>query len=181
VSVLAGPFTIAALLLAIAGAAKALRPRDTAQAIAAVGIRLPDFLPARVAVRIGGALELVIGVAALLVGGSVLCALIAASYLAFAAFVVIALRRGAPISSCGCFGKVDTPPSIVHVVLDVAFAGVATAAAFTGGVALPDVLDDQPLLGIPFLLLVAIGCSLVFLAFSSLPKTMAAVREVAAA
>ncbi len=94
--------------------------------------------------------------------------------------MVVALRTGAPISSCGCFGKIDTPPSMVHVVLDVAFAGVAIAAAFTGDVALPDVLGDQPLLGIPFLMLLAIGCSLVFLAFSSLPKTMAAVREVAA-
>ena len=76
--------------------------------------------------------------------------------------------------------KADTPPSVVHVVLDLLFAGVATAAAFTGDVALPDVLRDQPLLGIPFLMLLAIGCGLVFLAFSSLPKTMAAVREVAA-
>jgi hypothetical protein len=42
------------------------------------------------------------------------------------------------------------------------------------------VLADQPLLGIPFLLLLVIGCSLVFLAFTSLPKTMAVVREVAA-
>jgi hypothetical protein len=57
---------------------------------------------------------------------------------------------------------------------------VAAAAAFTGGVALPEVLDDQPLLGVPFVLLLAIGCWLVFLAFSSLPKTMAAVREVGA-
>jgi hypothetical protein len=65
-------------------------------------------------------------------------------------------------------------------VLDLAFAGVATVAAFTGDVALPDVLDHQPLLGIPFVMLLVIGCSLVFLAFSSLPKTMAAVREVAA-
>jgi hypothetical protein len=68
----------------------------------------------------------------------------------------------------------------VHVVLDAAFAGVAAVAAFTSGVALPDVLGDQPLLGIPFVLLLVIGCSLVFLAFSSLPKTMAAVREVGA-
>jgi hypothetical protein len=180
VSVLAGPFAIAAVLLAVAGAAKAVRPRDTAQALTAVGIRFPRVLPGRVAVRIGGAVEAVIGVAALLVGGPVLCALVAASYVVFAAFVVVALRTGAPISSCGCFGKVDTPPSVVHVVLDAAFAGVAAAAAFTGAVALPDVLDEQPLLGIPFVLLVAIGCSLVFLAFSSLPKTMAAVREVAA-
>ena len=77
-----------------------------------------------------------------------LCALVALSYLLFAAFVVVALRSGAPISSCGCFGKADTPPSVVHVVLDLLFAGVATAAAFTGDVALPDVLGDQPLLGV---------------------------------
>jgi hypothetical protein len=180
VSLLAGPFAIAAVLLGVAGAAKAVRPRDTALALAAVGMRFPRVLPGRVVVRIGGAVEAVIGVAALLVGGPILCALVVASYVVFAGFVVVALRTGAPISSCGCFGKVDTPPSAVHVVLDVAFAGVAAASAFTGGVALPDVLDDQPLLGIPFVLLLAIGCSLVFLAFSSLPKTMAAVREVGA-
>lgn len=178
-SVLAGPFAIATVLLAVGGAAKALRPRDTAQAVTAIGIRFPAFLPARVAVRVGGAIELAIGVAALLVGGPVLGVLVALSYGAFAAFVVVALRTGAPISSCGCFGKVDTPPSLVHVVLDVAFAGVAAVAAFVGGVALPDVLSEQPLAGVPFVMLVVIGCSLVFLAFSSLPKAMASVREVA--
>ena len=179
-SVLAGPFTIAAVLLAIGGALKALRPRDTAQALTAVGLRFPSFFPARAAVRVGGAVETVIGVGALLTGGPVFAALVAASYLAFAVFVVVALRSGAPISSCGCFGKVDTPPSIVHVVIDLAAAAVAVGAAVVGDVALPDVLGDQPLLGIPFLLLIVIGCSLVFLAFTSLPKTMAVVREVAA-
>ena len=178
-SVLAGPFAIATVLLAVGGAAKAVRPRDTAQALTAVGIHFPRVLPARAVVRVGGAVEALIGTAALLVGGPVLCALVALSYLAFAGFVVVALRSGSPISSCGCFGKVDTPPSIVHVVLDLAFAGVA-AAAVVGDVALPDVLGDQPLLGIPFLMLLVIGCSLVFLAFTSLPKTMAVVREVAA-
>jgi hypothetical protein len=180
VSVLAGPFAIAAVLLAVGGALKATRPRDTAQALTAVGLRFPAYFSARTAVRVGGAVEAVIGVGALLVGGPVLAALLAVSYVAFAGFVVIALRSGAPISSCGCFGKVDTPPSVVHVVLDTAFAGVAVAAAFVGGVALPDVLDDQPLLGLPFLLLLVIGCSLVFVAFTSLPKTMAAVREAGA-
>ena len=176
---LAGPFAIAAVLLAVGGALKAVRPHDTAEALVAVGIRFSRVMPARVAVRVGGAIEALVGAAALLVGGPVLCLLVALSYLAFAGFVLVALRGGAPISSCGCFGKVDTPPSVVHVVLDLAFAGVATAAAFTGGVALPDVLADQPLVGIPFVLLLGIGCSLVFLAFTALPKTMAAVREVA--
>ena len=135
-SVLAGPFAIATVLLALGGAAKAVRPRDTAQALTAVGIRFPRVLP-RVVVRVGGAVEAILATAALLVGGPVLCGLVALSYLAFAGFVLVALRTGAPISSCGCFGKVDTPPSIVHVVLDLAFAGVAATAAFVGDVALP--------------------------------------------
>jgi hypothetical protein len=180
VSVLAGPFAMACVLLAGGGALKALRPRDTAQALTAVGLRFPSVLPARIAVRVGGFVEVVIGVSALVVAGPLLCGLVAASYLAFAGFVVVALRSHAPISSCGCFGKVDTPPSVVHVVIDTAFVVVAVAAAFTGDVALPDVLGDQPLIGIPFVMLLVIGCSLTFLAFSALPKTMAAVREVGA-
>jgi hypothetical protein len=179
VSVLAGPFAIAAALLAIGGASKVVRPRDTAQALTAVGVPLPRFVSARLLVRLGGVAEVVIGGGALLTGGDVFASLVAVSYLAFTGFVVAALRSGKPISSCGCFGKVDTPPSPVHVGLDLAFAGVAVAAAIVGDVALPDVLADQPLLGLPFLFLLVIGCSLVFLAFSALPKTMAAVREVA--
>jgi hypothetical protein len=178
-SVLAGPFAIASVLLALGGVAKAFRPSDTAQALVAVGVRFHRSVPSRSVVRIGGLVEAVIGVAALLTGAPVWCALVAVSYLTFTGFVV-ALRTGAPISSCGCFGKVDTPPSAVHVVLDLAFAGVAGVAAVVGEVALPDVLRDQPLSGLPFLLLLVIGCSLVLLAFSSLPKTMAAVREGAA-
>jgi len=52
VSVLAGPFAIAAVLLAVGGAAKAVRPRDTAQALTAVGIHFPRVLPARAVVRL---------------------------------------------------------------------------------------------------------------------------------
>jgi Methylamine utilisation protein MauE len=180
VSVLAGPFAIAAALLAIGGGLKAIRPRDTAQALTAVGLALPRLLPARTLVRIGGVVEAVIGVGALVTGGPVFAGLVAVSYLAFAGFVVVALRSGKPISSCGCFGKVDTPPSAVHVVIDLAAAGIAVGAAIVGGVALPEVLADQPLLGIPFVFLLVIGLALVFLAFTALPKTMAAVREVAA-
>ena len=146
----------------------------------AVGLRFPRVLPARVAVRIGGAIEVVIGVAALLVGGPVLCALVAASYLAFAGFVVVALRTGAPISSCGCFGKVDTPPSVVHVVLDLRSPVSRPRPRSPAMSRCPTCSATSRWLGIPFLMLLAIGCSLVFLAFSSLPKTMAAVREVAA-
>jgi choline-glycine betaine transporter len=178
-SVLAGPFAIACVLLAGAGVLKAWKPGDTANALRAVGAPL-SHTASRVLVRAFGAVEAGVAVVALLTGNPVAAAVVAISYLAFAAFVVVALRRGSAIASCGCFGKVDTPPSIVHVVLDLCFAGVAIAVVFTGDVALPDVLRDQPLAGVPFALLLAVGVYLVFLAFTALPKTMAAVRGVIA-
>lgn len=176
-SVLAGPFAIACALLAVGGALKAYRPGDTANALAAVGVRASRSV-ARGVVRVGGVIEAVIGVAALLTGSPALVALVAVSYLAFAVFVIVALRSGKPIASCGCFGKVDTPPSVVHVVIDLGFAGVAAAAVVVGEVALPDVLSEQPLAGVPFVLLLGIGCYLVFQAFTALPKSMAAIRGV---
>ncbi len=173
-SVLAGPFVIASALLALGGAFKAVDPADTAYALRTLGLPHAALL-----VRAGGAVEVVIGVGALAVGGPVFATLVALSYLAFAGFVVVALRSGSPISSCGCFGKVDTPPSSVHVVIDLLAAAVAATVAFAGDpVALPDVLADQPMLGIPFVILAVTGIYLVFLSFTALPKTLAAARVV---
>jgi hypothetical protein len=166
---LAGPFAIAATLLALGGASKAWQPSDTARALGMVG--LPGSLAA---VRVGGALELVIGVGALVYGGLAVAVLVAASYAGFAAFVGLALHRGAPISTCGCFGKADTPPSRVHVVVNVVAALVAAGVAVDPVGGITDVLADQPLLGLPFLLLVGVGVYLTFVALTLLPRTMAA-------
>ncbi len=116
--------------------------------------------------------------AALATGWWLLALLVAASYLAFALFVIGALRAGKPLSTCGCFGKVDTPPTAVHVVIDLAAVAVATGVAIAPGASLPDVLSDQPLAGVPFVLLASIGVYLVFLAFTALPKAMAAARAM---
>jgi hypothetical protein len=174
-SVLAGPFAIATVVLALGGALKALEPADTAHALTALG--LPG---GRVLVRIGGAFEAVLGVAALVTGNPIAAALVGVSYAAFAVVVVFALRSDRPISSCGCLGKVDTPPSWVHVGIDVVAVGVAAGAAVAGAaeIALPDVLADQPLLGVPFVVLVAVGVAQVLLALTALPKVMAAARAV---
>jgi hypothetical protein len=172
-SLLAGPFAIACVLLAVGGVAKAIRPVDTSGALRAM--RLPS---SPTLVRVGGVAEALIAVAALVTAFWLLAYLVAASYLAFTLFVFGALRAGKPLSSCGCFGKIDTPPSVIHVAIDLAAAAVAVGIALTGDAALPHVLENQPLAGVPFLLLVAMGAYLTFLAFSALPKTMAAVREV---
>jgi Methylamine utilisation protein MauE len=174
-TILAGPFAIATVVLALGGALKALEPAETAYALRL--LRLPS---APLLVRAGGAFELVVALGALVTGATALAVVVALSYAAFAVVVMLALSSGTPISSCGCLGRIETPPSWVHVGIDLAAAGVAGAAAIAVDtqIALPDVLSRQPLLGVPFLVLVAVGVALVFLAFTALPKTMAAARRL---
>lgn len=126
-SVLAAVLAAAALLLVAAGAAKVVAPTRTAGALAALGWPSSSWL-----VRGGAAGELLLGTATLVVGARVLAMLVAASYLAFALFVMAALRSGTPVGTCGCFGQEDTPPQPRHVVVDGALAAGAVAAAGSG-------------------------------------------------
>jgi hypothetical protein len=136
---LTGPALTAALLLAFAGAAKAVDPVTTVGALRALG--LPS---SRTGVRTGAAAELLVGLLAAAVGWAWVWWLVAASYLAFAAFVVAALRAGTMVGSCGCFGHEDTPPHPIHVVVDVALAATAAASAVLGIGAPLDAIADTP-------------------------------------
>ena len=163
-----GGVVAAAGLLALGGALKAARPNETANALRALG--LPR---ARLAVRVGGAVEVVVGVAAVVAGGRGPVALVGASYLGFAVFVLVALRRGTPVGSCGCFGEVDAPPTIVHAAVNLAAAAGAGAAALTGGTpALSAVVHHQPWMGVPLLGLAGLAGYLAFLVMAVLPRTM---------
>jgi hypothetical protein len=117
----------AAAVLAYAGGAKLLDPTMTAGALRAMGLPSSPLL-----VRPGAAAELALGIGAVVVGGALLWGLVAASYVAFAAFVALALASGRPIGSCGCIGRADTPPTIAHVVVDLAAAALAGAYAAVG-------------------------------------------------
>jgi hypothetical protein len=172
VNAAAGPYDIAALLLVLGGALKAVDPVETANALRGVGV--PG---ARPIVRLGGAAEVAIGAFAIVSGGRLGGLLVALSYLAFTGFVVLALVRDVPIATCGCFGKADAPPSLVHVAVNLACAGAGLAVAIDPGVGIAHVLDEQPLLGLPYLLLVAIGLYLAFLSLTLLPRALALVRE----
>ncbi len=152
-------------MLTVAGALKAIDPVMTTGALRRAGIRVPA-----VAVRVGGAVEVVIGVAAIATGAPVPAVLVALSYLLFSGFVLLALRRHIPIGSCGCFGKVDTPPSVVHLVVNAGAIVAATAVALGPGGGIGAVLADQELLGLPFLLLVGIATYSAFLALTLLPQ-----------
>ena len=161
----AGPFLVASLLLTVAGALKACDPATTAGALRRAGLPVPA-----IAVRIGGAFEVIVGVAAIVTGAPLPAALLACSYLLFTGFVVVALARHLPIGSCGCFGKVDTPPSVIHVVVNAGAIVSAIAVALGPGGGIAAVLADQELLGLPFLLLVAIATYTAFLALTILPQ-----------
>jgi hypothetical protein len=164
---LTGPALVAAALLVVAGAAKVADPANTVGALRAM--RLPS---SSTLVRCGAAVEAAIGVTAIVVGGAVPWALVAASYLAFAVFVVAALRAGTMIGSCGCFGHEDTPPHPVHVALDLVLAGVAAAAAVQGLVPAAAIADD-PGQGVVVVVLAGLSLALVYAAFVDLPRAWA--------
>lgn len=164
---LAGPAYASAMLLAIGGTSKIFRPANASHALR--GLRLPA---APFGVRLLAVAELGVAVGALADGGRHAWLLVAGAYLGFACFVVLAMSRGGSVSSCGCFGAPDTPPTLVHVlVTSSAFAlAFATAVGHPTG-PLSDALADMPLLGLPFLL--ATGCCVWFAyaAVAVLPKT----------
>jgi hypothetical protein len=182
-----GPLLVAALLAVGAGVVKVLRPHNTVVAIEAVlaTTRFPAragggppvragkrFRVAPALVRIGSAGEMVVGIAAL-AGSRWGCAALAASYVAFAIFVAVALHRGAPVSSCGCFGEPDVPPTWTHVLFDLAAAAVAATAAARDVPSLPSVLGAQPLGGVPFVAIACIATAAAYLLLSELPKVRA--------
>ncbi len=156
---LAAPYVAAALLLVVAGVAKAMEPLPLARALRIAGfpVRGPALSPL---VRIGATAEAVIGGAAVVAPHLITAALLAASYAAFTAFVVRALRSGSPLATCGCFGGADTPPTAVHAVVTAALAAVAVVVALS-----PTGLALTPAL----LVLIGVLAYLVYLTLAVLP------------
>lgn len=166
-----GPALVAAALIALAGAQKLLDPTMTVGALRSMG--LPSW---RWLVRAGSAGELALGVAAITVGRAATWWLVAISYMAFALFVVVALRRGTMIGSCGCFGREDTPPHVSHVALNLALAGAAVAAAASQDGPLLDQLEQDPGAGALLVVLSAVAIYLLYAAYVHLPRALAAGR-----
>lgn len=106
------PYAAAAVLLGIAGVPKVRDPGDLVRAVRSVGMPF-----GRGVVRAFAVAEVAVAAAALLAPGRLTAALLAAVYAVFTAFVVVALRRGGVLSSCGCFGRADTPPTWAHALV----------------------------------------------------------------
>jgi hypothetical protein len=166
---LTGLALAAAALLALAGAQKLVDPTMTSGALRALGLPSSKAL-----VRLGSAAELALGVAAVTAGGALLWLLVGASYLAFAGFVVAALRAGTMIGSCGCFGREETPPHGSHVALNLVLAALSVLIALQAPSAPLDAVFDHPGAGIAVVAVAALSVVLLWAAYVVLPRTLAA-------
>lgn len=124
---LLAPFMASALVLSGGGAAKLVHPTDTANAIARLGVPR-----AGLSVRLLAAVEVAIGACALLRPSPPTAALVAASYAGFATVVALGLRRHVPLSTCGCFGEPDTPPTLAHLGMTLGASVLAAVEALVG-------------------------------------------------
>ncbi len=172
---LIGPYLAACLLLLVAGAAKAVRPTDTARAVSAV---VPMALAiTRPLVRAGALVEAAVGTVALAHPSPVTASLVSMSYLGLAGFVAVVLVRGGPLATCGCFGTLDTPATRLHVVVNIALAGSAAVVGATINPGwLPALLAGQPWHGVPLMLLSLMCAWLAYLALARLAELGAARR-----
>ncbi|MBF6555605.1 MAG: hypothetical protein IVW52_05440 [Acidimicrobiales bacterium] len=175
---LIGVFLVACGLLMAAGVAKAIRPDDTARALAAV-FPVP-MQTVRTAVRMGSIAEALLGAAALVVPRTASAALVAMSYAAFAVVVALARSKGGAIASCGCFGTPDTPATAVHIVVNVGLAVSASAVAMANPAGtIVSILSREPLHGVPLVALSALCGWLAYLAISALASLQGARRLTA--
>ncbi len=170
--VLAGPYAAAAALLALGGAPKVLRPEPAVRALASVGLPGSPML-----VRLLGAFETCLAAAALTVGGRAVAALVAVSYVAFAAFVAVAMVRGGVLSSCGCFARPDTPPSAGHVAGNLVAAAIAGIVAWFPAPGLLRLAAAAPVPALPLVTLAGCCAWFAYLALTRLPPRAAAGRR----
>jgi hypothetical protein len=110
------PHAVAAVVLCVAGLAKLRTPAPAARAVGA----------AVAAVRAFAVLELGLGAWALLNGGALSSALMAALYAAFSGLTIVLWRRG---RSCGCFGSEPTPASPLQSLVSASLALLCVACA----------------------------------------------------
>ena len=167
VSVVSALHASAAVLLVAAGAAKLSRSAPGWADLLGFRARTP-------VVRLVGALEAAAGVAALLVGGPAGWA-VGLLYAAFALVVLRAVLAG--VDSCGCFGRLDAPPSRIHVLGNLVLAAVSFGAAGAPSPPIPAVvqaMSDNPAVGAALAAVVLLLAGLVLVSFTALPEALGA-------
>lgn len=155
------PFLAATAMLGLAGVAKAMRPGYTARALQVAGLSA-----GRATVRAGALVEVAVSVAALAEPNAITGSLVAASYAGFALFVAVALWKGWPLSTCGCFARRDSTPGVSHLALDVGAAVAAALWAANPPLDVPAALSRQPWDGWPLLFVSAVVAVAAFIVWT---------------
>jgi hypothetical protein len=159
-----GPATALIALLLVAGTQKLIDPSSTSGALRAAD------LPGSIAlVRLLALAEMGVAVAFLVWGGPVPAALGALLYAGFAGFVVNAIWRDLPISSCGCLGATETPPTMVHVVLNLGATVVLAFAAIIPIGPLGGLVGQEVRTVLPFVLFTGVTVYLLYAMLAILP------------
>ena len=166
---LIGPYLASALLLVVAGGGKLVDPLPLVRALRSVRLPVGPNV-----VRVLAGAEVALGLVAALAGSRAAAGLVCLSYLAFTAFVLVARSVGGVLASCGCFGRSDTPPTTLHVIVTAAAAGTAGAVALRPLGPLPDLLAAGPWAGVPLLLATAALAAGAYLVLALLPGLHAA-------
>jgi hypothetical protein len=165
-----GLYLTACALLVVAGATKAVKPGDTALALAQWPGRLGRLVSAR-RVRCAAACECALGTAAFASPARPLAALVAASYAVFCVVLVHGRSRGGVLATCGCFGEPDTPPTRLHVGVDVILLAGSLSVLVDGpGGSVVSLLSHQYASGLPLLAASALATVLIYVALGPLAR-----------
>jgi hypothetical protein len=177
-----GVLWAAVLLLMLAGWAKLRQPNPLRMSVRILRSRDSSRLTARLSqplgsvagVRTAGLAELIIGAYALLLGGRVASAVVAATYLALAGMAAV-LATSAPGTDCGCFGAAASPAGPTHVVVDALAALIAGIAVLWPASGLLSAVSAHPATAGATLAAAAVLTGLGYLALTAVPALLAAV------
>jgi hypothetical protein len=117
-----------------------------------------------------GVLEMGLGAAALVSARPLVTALVAVAYAGFAAHSLRLFVMAGGEADCGCFGDVEAPAGLGHVVLNLACAVVAAAAVVVAPQSLVLLVVDGGLTGVVVAIGVAASVYGLFLAYTALPS-----------
>jgi Methylamine utilisation protein MauE len=161
----AGPFFALAGILVVSGVAKVRSPRPAAAALFAAGVPVTGWMVRALAIA-----EIALGVTAILRPTPAVAFAVAGAYVVFAAAAAMFLWSPR-VRSCGCLGDRAVPPSVLHVLMNLAAAAFAAAAALTGVDSLP---SSVTALGWRAALLVAGSAAIAYLAAAAVSMFPAA-------
>lgn len=167
-------FASAAVLLVIAGVVKVTGPSATAATMRDLGVKPIGPLDANRLTVLLGSIEIVVGVGALVADVAAVAAAVGLLYVVFAATVARALRVG--VGSCGCFGRIDAPPSWWHVIGNLGLAAASFLAA--AGRTPLEVMESQPAGGIGFVLAVGVLAGVELVMFTTVSVATGSRRSI---